>query len=234
MIGLASSAVLLAGCAGSSPPRNIPKSLPVFGEVAVPSVVGMLKEEAEDELAGADLVARIKYDPSGSPSGTVMRAVPSPGESVLRTSIVDLLIAGDRGKPEVEVGVDAGLSPMGELVGLYPEVFVGLDVLAEPPVFVFNPGVDENAWKDELEWAARGREYRTKTCPVSLLELRQVQAGLGLHNWWTKRDLSYGIGVAPGRCRVWLLTDPLTSSERHSIEEAYGDLVWVDERRLGA
>jgi PASTA domain-containing protein len=190
----------------------------------------MSKDEAEDELAGADLVARIEYDPSAaSPSGTVIRATPAPGNSVPRTSIVDLVIAGDRGKPEVEIGIDAGLSPMGELVDLYPEAFVGLDVLAEPPVFVFNPGVDETSWKDELEWAARGRKYRTMSCPVSLLELRRVQAGLGLHNWWTDRDFGYGLYVNAGTCQVRLMTDPLIPSESHALKDAYGDLVWIDE-----
>jgi hypothetical protein len=80
------------------------------------------------------------------------------------TSIVDLVIGGDRGQPHVEKGVDAGLSPMGELVGLYPEIFVGLDVLEDPPVFVVNPGIDQNEWTDELEWAARGRPGLTPAC----------------------------------------------------------------------
>ncbi len=82
---------------------------------------------------------------------------------------------------------------------------------------------------DELEWAARGRPYRTKACPVSLLELRQVQVGLSLRKWWTDRDFGFGLSLAQARCQVWLMTDPLTSSERRTLREAYGDLVWIDE-----
>jgi hypothetical protein len=169
-------------------------------------------------------------DPKASPAGVVIRIVPAAGETVPLTSIVDLVVVGDRGEPHVETGIDAGLSPMGELVGLYPEAFLGLDVLEDVPVFVFNPGIDENECKDELEWAARGRAYRTKSCPVSLLELRQVQAGLSLRSRWTDRDFGLGILLAPARCQVWLMTYPLTPAERGALREAYGDLVWIDER----
>lgn len=205
-------------------------SLPTFEEVAVPDVVGLPMEEAAAEIGYANLVARIAYDPEAAPRGVVVSEVPAPGESVPLTSVIDLVIAGERGRPEVETGVDAGLSPMGALVGLYPEVFLGLDVLEDPPIFVFNPGVDEDEWNDELEWAARGRPYRTKTCPVSLLVLRQVQAGLSLRTWWTNRHFGFGISIAPARCQVWLETDPLTPSERGALRDAYGDLVWIDER----
>lgn len=187
-------------------------------------------DEGVNEIGYANLVARIAYDPKALPPGIVVKVVPASGERVLLTSIVDVVIGGDRGKPYVETGVDAGFSPMGELASLYPEIFVGLDVIEEgPPTFVFNPGVDQNAWKDELEWAARGREYRTKTCPVSGLVLDQVKAGIGLGDWWNDRDLGFALGTAPAKCQVWLTTDPLTSSERRTLTDAYGDLVLIDE-----
>jgi hypothetical protein len=230
VVGLACSALLSMGCARTLGPRSIPTSLPTFGDVAVPQIVGMPMEAALEEVGVANLVPRIEYDPKASPAGVVIRIAPAAGETVPLTSIVDLVVAGDRGEPHVETGIDAGLSPMGELVGLYPEVFLGLDVLDDVPVFVFNPGIDENEWMDELEWAARGRAYRTKSCSVSLLELRQVQAGLSLRSWWTDRDFGFGILLAPARCQVWLMTYPLTPAERSALREAYGDLVWIDER----
>lgn len=221
--------MIATGCAGTVGPRSIPTSLPAFGDTTVPDVLGLPMEEGVDEIGYANLVARIAYDPNASPPGLVVSVVPASGERVPLTSIVDLVIAGDRGKPYVETGVDAGFSPMGELVHLYPEIFVGFDVLEDPPTFVFNPGVNKDDWKDELEWAARGRPYRTKSCPVSQLELRQVQAGVSLDKWWTNRNISFGIFIAPANCRVWLSTDPLTATERATLREAYGDLVWIDE-----
>lgn len=55
------------------------------------------------------------HDKSATPSGVVISTEPAPGDLVPVTSIVTLVVAGERQLPEEVTGPDAGFSLMGDL-----------------------------------------------------------------------------------------------------------------------
>ncbi len=195
-------------------------------EIAVPNVVGLSEAEAEKVLTAAGLEAEFRYSSEGSPVGEVVRTLPENGETVSINSIINVIVATEA-FPE-ETGPDAGLIPQADLVGAHPEAFVGVYLDdAQTPVVVFNPDVDQQSWQVRLDAAAKGGQYRTESCPYTLVELQLVKSDM-MQGAWTDRDISYGFGVDPATCSVRLMTEALTLAELKALKQRYGPLVTVD------
>ena len=67
--------------------------------IAVPSVVGMQQDQAEDELKSAGLTSKVIEQETTQPPGTVMKQDPASGGSVPKCTTVELTIA--KARPEV-------------------------------------------------------------------------------------------------------------------------------------
>jgi hypothetical protein len=93
-------------------------------------------------------------------------------------------------------------------------------------VVVFNPGTDEDAWRERLEAAAGDLPYRIESCTRSREELEQIQDELALRTWSPNaRSISFGVFVDPATCTVRVESDQLTAEDIQALSDRFGTAV---------
>jgi hypothetical protein len=93
-------------------------------------------------------------------------------------------------------------------------------------VVVFNPGTDDDAWRERLDAAAGDLPYREESCARSREELEQIQDELARQTWSPNaRSISFGVFVDPATCTVRVESDQLTPEDVQALSDRFGTAV---------
>jgi hypothetical protein len=203
--------------------------------VVVPNVMGLPEGEAVKMLAEVGLLAEVRYQREAPRTGQVLDSDPPSGSEVVAGSSVRLRVAYERPLPVPDASeeqfLNEQLAPLGRLVERNRQAFVGLyrDHSAGTwgtLVVVFNPGTDEDAWRERLEAAAGDLPYRLESCTRSREELEQIQDELALRTWSPNaRSISFGVFVDPATCTVRVESDQLTAEDIQALSDRFGTAV---------
>jgi hypothetical protein len=213
--------------------RFVPYGPPA--SVVVPNLMGVSEGEAVKMLAEVGLLAEIQYQREAPRTGQVMDSDPPSGSEVAAGSSVRLRVAYERPLPVPDASEEQFLNeqsdPLGRLVERNRQAFVGLyrDHSAGTwgtLVVVFNPGTEEDAWRERLDAAAGDLPYRTETCTRSRQELRRIQDELTRLSWsLNARSISFGVFVDPATCTVRVESDQLTPEDIQALSDRFGTAV---------
>jgi PASTA domain-containing protein len=203
--------------------------------VVVPNVMGLPEGEAVKMLAEVGLLAEVRYQREAVRTGEVLDSDPPSGSEVVAGSNVRLRVAYERPLPVPDASeeqfLNEQLAPLGRLVERNRQAFVGLfrDHSAGTwgtLVVVFNPGTDEDAWRERLDAAAGDLRYRIESCTRSREELEQIQDELALRTWSPKaRSIGFAAFVDPATCTVRVESDQLTAEDIQALSDRFGTAV---------
>jgi hypothetical protein len=197
--------------------------------IEVPDVIGMLEGDAFKVLMTAGLEPSVQYViEADAPVGRVLETIPAAGAES-EDGEVTFVVA--RSRPESNPPTESDLAPLARITEPRPEVFVGVfrDAAGDLHV-VFNPGIDVEDWRAELESAVpAGKTLYLDRCSVTRGDLLGILDVLEQRSWSAHAsEVAFAAGIDPASCSVVITSQDLTAADRERLVEMFGPQVTFD------